>query len=102
MQLLMLPRTVKAREAFELGMATEVVPDDDLAGRARTLATELAAGPTLAYASIKRVLAFSATHDLAESMEHEATKMALTGATDDHAEAVQAFLDKRPPTFLGR
>jgi hypothetical protein len=34
-------------------------------------------------------------------MEHEATKMALTGATDDHAEAVQAFLDKRPPTFLG-
>jgi 2-(1,2-epoxy-1,2-dihydrophenyl)acetyl-CoA isomerase len=44
MQLLMLPRTVKAREAFELGMATEVVPDDDLAGRARTLATELPRG----------------------------------------------------------
>jgi 2-(1,2-epoxy-1,2-dihydrophenyl)acetyl-CoA isomerase len=101
-QLLMLPRTIKAREALELGIATEVVPDDQLAERVRTLAIALAAGPTLAYAAIKRVLAFSATHDLAESMEHEATKMALTGATEDHAEAVQAFLDKRPPRFLGR
>jgi 2-(1,2-epoxy-1,2-dihydrophenyl)acetyl-CoA isomerase len=98
----MLPRTIKAREALELGIATEVVPDDQLAERVRTLAIALAAGPTLAYAAIKRVLAFSATHDLAESMEHEATKMALTGATEDHAEAVQAFLDKRPPRFLGR
>ena len=69
---------------------------------AALLVAGVAAGPTLAYASIKRALAFSATHDLAESMEHEATKMALTGATDDHAEAVQAFLDKRPPRFLGR
>ncbi len=102
LQLLLLPRTIKAHEALELGIATEVVPDDELAERVRALATQLAAGPTLAYASIKRAVAFSATHDLAESLEHEATKMALTGATADHAEAVRAFLDKRAPRFAGR
>lgn len=102
LELLLIPRTVKAAEALQLGIATEVVPDDELHTRTRALAAQLAAGPTLAYASIKRAVAYSATHDLAQALEYEAAKMALTGATADHAEAVQAFLAKRPPTFDGR
>ena len=100
-ELLLLPRTVPAEEALAIGLATEVVPDDELGRRARALAARLAAGPTLAYAAIRRALAFSATHHLEESLAHEGELMALTGGTADHAEAVEAFLAKRRPSFTG-
>jgi 2-(1,2-epoxy-1,2-dihydrophenyl)acetyl-CoA isomerase len=102
LELLLMPRTVKADEALRLGLATEVVPDDELAARTAEVATRLASGPTVAYASIKRTVAYAATHDLASTLEYEASKMALTGATADHAEAVEAFLAKRSPVFEGR
>lgn len=100
-ELLMLPRTVRSDEAKRIGLATEVVPADELAGYVRELALELATGPTLAYASIRRALAYSATHSLAESLEYEGRKMALTGASRDHRAAVDAFLDKETPNFDG-
>jgi 2-(1,2-epoxy-1,2-dihydrophenyl)acetyl-CoA isomerase len=101
-ELLLLPRTVRAEEALELGLATQVVPDDQLADVAAELAQRLAAGPTLAYASIRRAVVFSATHDLAASLENEAALMDLTGASADHHGAVEAFVAKQAPTFEGR
>ncbi|MGH8823456.1 MAG: enoyl-CoA hydratase-related protein [Jiangellaceae bacterium] len=101
-ELLLLPRTVAADEALALGLATEVVPDDDVLDRAAELARQLAAGPTAAYAAIRRALSYSATHDLAESLTLEAELMGLTGATEDHRGAVAAFLAKERPTFTGR
>ena len=53
-------------------------------------------------APIRRAVAFSAAHDLEESLAHEAELMALTGATADHTAAVEAFLAKRKPDFEGR
>lgn len=100
-ELLLLPRTVRAQEALSLGLATQVVPDDELAGRAQDLAAALAAGPTAAYAAIRRAVAFSATHGLEESLANEADLMARTGGTSDHGEAVAAFLEKRAPVFTG-
>jgi len=100
--LLLRPRTVGAAEALSLGLATEVVPDGDLADRARAVAVELAAGPTTAYAALRQVTEFAATHALDESLELEGEWMARTGATSDHAEAVEAFLAKRPARFTGR
>jgi 2-(1,2-epoxy-1,2-dihydrophenyl)acetyl-CoA isomerase len=47
-------------------------------------------------------VAHSAGHDLASSLAFEAEMMALTGATEDHRNAVDAFVAKRPPTFEGR
>ncbi|MBC7632763.1 enoyl-CoA hydratase-related protein [Aeromicrobium sp.] len=101
-QLLMQPRTIGADEAHALGLATKVVDDADFDAEVATLARALADGPTLALASIKRALAFSATHDLPSSLENEAQKMALTGQSDDHLAAVKAFLAKEKPTFTGR
>jgi 2-(1,2-epoxy-1,2-dihydrophenyl)acetyl-CoA isomerase len=101
-ELLLMPRTVGAREALDLGLATEVVPDADLADRARELAQRFAAGPTVAYGAVRRAVAYSATHPLEESLAHEAELMALTGTTADHAAAVEAFLAKRKPEFQGR
>src|SRR5699024_2949013 len=101
-ELLMLSRTVTAEEALSIGLASRVVPLDAFDETVRELAVTLASGPTLAYASIKRVLAYSAAHDLAESLAHEAQKMALTGASSDHRKAVDAFIAKEEPVFEGR
>lgn len=100
--LLLRPRTISAAEAFDLGLATSVVEDDEFDAAVAALAQELAQGPTLAYGAIKRALAFSASHDLPASLEHEGQKMALTGASKDHASAVKAFLAKEKPVYEGR
>jgi 2-(1,2-epoxy-1,2-dihydrophenyl)acetyl-CoA isomerase len=100
-ELLLMPRTVRAEEALQLGLASRVVPDDELAAAAAELAGRLAAGPTQAYAAIRRAVAYSAGHDLTTALEHEAELMSTTGATADHRAAVEAFLTKQPPTFRG-
>lgn len=102
MDLLYFPRTVDAAESLDLGLATKVVADEELASVAGELAARLAAGPTVAYGAIRRAVAFSAGHDLADSLVHESSMMTLTGATDDHHEAVDAFVAKRAPVFQGR
>lgn len=102
LELLMLPRTVRADEAYELGLAYRVVPAAELADVTTELAGELAAGPTLAYAAIKQAVAYGASHDLTSSLDLEAASMALTGASQDHREAVAAFVAKQPPRFSGR
>ena len=101
-ELLLMPRTVRAEEALALGLATRVVPADELAGVVAELAGTLAAGPTLAYGSIRRAVAFSAGHTLTESLAREGEYMSLTGASEDHAAAVSAFLAKESPVFTGR
>ena len=101
-ELLLFPRNISSAEALSLGLATSVVADDEFDDAVAAMARKLADGPTIAYASIKRSLAFSATHDLPASLEHEAQKMALTGATADHLAAVEAFLAKEKPSFEGR
>ncbi len=101
-ELLLMPRTVSADEALDLGLATEVVSADTVVNRAGELAREFAAGPTLAYGAIRRALAFSATHELAESLAEEAELMRFTGGTEDHRGAVAAFLAKQPAEFRAR
>lgn len=101
-ELLLLPRTVPAAECLELGLVTRVVAAEDFEATVRELATQLAQGPTLAYGSIRRAVAFSAGHDLTASLAHEAELMALTGASSDHHAAVDAFLAKDKPAFTGR
>jgi 2-(1,2-epoxy-1,2-dihydrophenyl)acetyl-CoA isomerase len=101
-ELLLMPRTVGAEEALDLGLATEVVPDDELPGRAAQLAQQLAAGPTVAYGAVRRAVAYSAAHDLESSLAFEATMMERTGTTQDHEAAVAAFLAKEKPVFHGR
>ncbi|MFC9690384.1 enoyl-CoA hydratase/isomerase family protein [Kribbella sp. NPDC056951] len=102
LELLYFPRTVPAAESLELGLATSVVPADGLEAAAAELAAKLAAGPTVAYASVRQSLAYSATHTLAEALVFEAEKMQLTGDTEDHKNAVASFVAKEKPTFTGR
>ncbi len=101
-ELLYFPSTIDAAKALELGLATSVVPDEELAAEAGTLAARLASGPTLSFASMRQSVNFSSTHDFPESLAFEASKMNLTGASEDHRNAVAAFLAKETPTFHGR
>lgn len=101
-ELLLQPSTIPAGQALELGLVTEVVPADEVAGRARELAVRLAAGPTVAYGAIRRSLAFSGGHGIDESLDMERQMMELTGSTEDHRNAVTAFLGKQKPVFRGR
>jgi 2-(1,2-epoxy-1,2-dihydrophenyl)acetyl-CoA isomerase len=102
MELLYFPRTVSALEALELGLATQVVTQDELAGAVGELSRRLAAGPTVAFGAIRRAVVHSASHPLEESLAFEAEMMALTGGTEDHLAAVNAFVAKEKPAFEGR
>ena len=102
MELLYFPRTVSAQEALELGLATQVVAQAELAGAVDELARRLADGPTVALGSIRQAVAYSASHPLEESLAFEAEKMALTGGTEDHLAAVNAFVAKEKPVYRGR
>jgi 2-(1,2-epoxy-1,2-dihydrophenyl)acetyl-CoA isomerase len=101
-ELLYEPRTIRADEARELGLASRVVEGQTLMAEARVLAERLAAGPTAAYGAIRRSVAFSAGHTFEESLAFEAEMMTATGATEDHRNAVAAFVAKEKPTFTGR
>ncbi|GAA2131313.1 enoyl-CoA hydratase-related protein [Kitasatospora kazusensis] len=101
-ELLMLPRTVKAPEALSLGLATQVVPADELAATAREFAKQLAEGPTVAYGAIKESLAYAASHSLSELLDKEDELQTLAGASEDHRIAVAAFVAKEKPRYLGR
>jgi 2-(1,2-epoxy-1,2-dihydrophenyl)acetyl-CoA isomerase len=101
-ELLYFPRTIPAEQALELGLATAVVPTDELVDEVATLARRLADGPTVSFGAIRRSVEFSASHDFASSLGFEAEMMALTGATEDHRHAVDAFVAKEKPVFKGR
>lgn len=99
--MLMLAEPVSAEQALEMGLVNGVVPADGLAAAAAELAAKLAAGPTAAYAGIKRALAAAAVSDLATALETEAGVQATCGQTADHRNATEAFLNKQQPVFSG-
>jgi 2-(1,2-epoxy-1,2-dihydrophenyl)acetyl-CoA isomerase len=89
-------------EAQAAGLVAEVVPADQLAGVAHAAAARLAAAPTRAIALAKRAINHAEDALLAESLAMEAALQELAGRTEDHAEGVAAFGEKREPRFLGR
>lgn len=101
LQMLLFPMTIAAAEALQLGLLTSLVDGEVLAREAATLAARLATGPTLAYAAVKKALAYGSSHTLDEALATESELMALTGASRDHVSAVQSFLAKEKPTYIG-
>ncbi|MFE3497244.1 enoyl-CoA hydratase/isomerase family protein [Streptomyces sp. NPDC059175] len=100
--LLLFPRSISAQEAHDLGIVNRLVPADDLAAEALSVARALAEGPTLAYAAIKESLAYGAEHSLGETLRKEDELQTRAGASEDHAIAVRSFIAKEKPTYLGR
>ena len=92
-------RRVPAAECLALGIVNRVVPFDELQGEARALAQDLADGPRTALRYMKENLNRALTADLRTCLAAEAERMVRVSATDDHREAVRAFMEKRPPAF---
>ncbi|MFF8597356.1 enoyl-CoA hydratase/isomerase family protein [Streptomyces sp. NPDC015232] len=100
--LLLFPRSISAQEAYDLGIVNRLVAPEALAEEAAKVARALAEGPTVAYAALKESLAYGADHSLAEALEKEDELQTRAGASADHTIAVQAFIAKEKPTYLGR
>lgn len=95
-------RAIDAAEALSLGLANRVVPDDDLAAEAATLAATMAARPTRALGLTKRVFNYAAQADLEQALAYEAYSQQIAAGTADFREGVSAFREKRRPQFEGR
>ncbi|MPY98780.1 MAG: enoyl-CoA hydratase [Actinophytocola sp.] len=104
LELMMLPRKVHADEALRIGLVSEVVDDTGdgaVLARAQELAAKLATGPTVAYQKIKHTLSAATSSSLREALATEQVAQNELGATADHHEAVDAFVNKRTPKFTG-
>jgi enoyl-CoA hydratase/carnithine racemase len=101
-ELLMLGDRVDSERALAIGLATEVVADDELAQRTALLARRLADGPALAFATTKNLISRELDMDLAGSIELEAYTQALMMLTHDHREFYAAWSEGRPPRWEGR
>ena len=92
---------LSAAEAERFGLVAKIVAPDTLAGEARDLAAKLAALAPVALAQTKRALERTWSLDLEAALEEEAWRQGIAGATDDHAEGIAAFVEKRAPRFKG-
>lgn len=95
-------RIVGAEEAVRLGIAMEVVPVSSLRERVEELAASFAAGAPIAQMFAKQGLNASFESSFEESLSWEGQSQAIAFGTEDVAEGVTAFLEKRDPRWKGR
>jgi 2-(1,2-epoxy-1,2-dihydrophenyl)acetyl-CoA isomerase len=93
---------VYGAQAAEIGLVNRVVPDDALLNTAREWAGRLAAGPTLAIGAIKLGLARGLHSTLRDTLHWEAMMISLIAQTEDAAEGLMAFFQKRKAEFKGK
>ena len=101
-ELMLTNERIAAPRAAELGLVHRVVADDALQQEAFALALSLAEGPSVALGYIKDNLDEALDIAYATAIDREAERMLKTQGTDDHKEAVRAFVEKRKPVFKGR
>jgi 2-(1,2-epoxy-1,2-dihydrophenyl)acetyl-CoA isomerase len=93
---------LSAADAHAAGLVAALAAPDQLATTAHDAAAKLAAAPTRAIALAKRAINHAEDALASESLAMEAALQELAGRTEDHAEGVAAFGEKREPRFLGR
>jgi len=101
MEALMLAERIPAQKALDWGMIHKVVGDDALLAEAKALAARLAAGPTISYGQIRQAVRSGAASSYEQALLAEEQAQRISGNSRDCAEAVTAFLEKRPPVFRG-
>lgn len=102
MELALLADRFDAKTALEIGLVNRVVPVAELEAATTALAERLAAGPSHAYGNTKRLLNRALASTFESQLQAEAESFADCAATEDFAEGVRAFVEKRKPRFTGR
>ena len=100
-ELFLLNRVLAADEAMAWGLVNRVVAPEELAATVDEIAQQLACGPTLAFASVKRLLLSSDDSDLEHQMKHESASIVQMSRSRDGLAGVKAFKNKVEPSFVG-
>ena len=94
-------RRIQSDECLELGLFNQVVPDEKLEESTTELARQIASGPPIAIGYMKENINRSLELDLRGALAQEADRLMRCAQTNDHKEAVKAFMEKRSPVFQG-
>jgi len=101
-ELLLTGKLIKAQEALELGLVTQVVPEPELMEEAHNLAKRLLCNSPAAMQATKRLLSQHAHHHLDEEIEAAIEANVQARTTEDFKEGVRSFLEKRAPDWPSR
>lgn len=101
-ELIFTGKSINAKEAKEMGLVNEVVPAAELQETTYALAKTIAQGAPLAIQMAKRGLYQGLDTDIQSQLRYEGLALDLLTRSEDHEEAVRAFLDKRQPSFKGK
>jgi 2-(1,2-epoxy-1,2-dihydrophenyl)acetyl-CoA isomerase len=102
MEMMMLGERIPAERAFEWGLISRVVEDDNLQSVAVAYAELLARGPTVALGLIRRLARESQSLSLSDALAAERSAQRDAGRTQDFRSAVMSFLQKQQPRFEGK
>lgn len=101
MELYLASQPIGAPRALELGLVSQVCPDEELDRHALETATRLAGGPTVAYGRVKELYERSWDSTLEEQLDAETEAFVRTARTRDFQEGITAFAERRQPWFQG-
>ena len=102
-ELYFLSSRISSDEALKLGLTNWVVEPDELVAKTKEIANELASGPPIAMQYMKENLNRAiSSGDVGDCLDLEATHHIHCAKTEDHKNAVQAFINKTKPVFSGR
>lgn len=102
MYMLLTGEPISASQAEEIGLVTEVVPDDQVLARAMEIAVTIAGYSPLAVRKIKEVVLNGADMSLPAALKLERSAFQQMFATEDQREGIDAFLGRRKPNYTGR
>lgn len=101
-ELILTARIFDSKEALDIDLITEVVPQNQLMERARALAQEIAALPPISVRMAKRTLRHGLESTLSQALDYEELCESYCFSSLDHQEAVRSFIEKRAPDFQGK